>query len=79
MRMRIVQVSCLLVLSFVARTPRVQAAVLNGPCPSHECGEVNPPSCWTDGSCQDFPGCRFFTLCGDADEHADCDCSGGVN
>ena len=85
MKMRMLQISCLLVLGLVASSASVDAR-WEGPCVGKRCTQCDVPNpsgavCWTSGSCQTY-GCTAFATCGTNDQYAQCECepcAGGDN
>lgn len=85
MKMRMLQISCLLVLSFVARSAPVNASSLfEGDCVGVHCTDCNDPnpsgtSCFVgpgggeQETCQ-FYGCRAIEACGEDLLYAQCEC-----
>lgn len=85
MRMRIVQVSCLLVLGFLANSSPVGARSLwEGPCVGRHCTSCSDPdpsgvNCWVgpgsgeQETCQ-YYGCAALVVCGENDQYVQCEC-----
>lgn len=81
MKMRMLQVSCLLVLGLAANSSEAAArSIWEGPCSGQECTDCSDPYpsgqyCWVGGlnTCQQY-GCRALFACGPDLQEAQCEC-----
>lgn len=82
MRLRIVQMACLLVLGLVVNSPTVGARpVWEDPCHGTYCTDCDAPDpsglfCYVTGTdmCTDF-GCDALYACGEDYQYAQCTCT----
>lgn len=79
MMLRMVQISCLLVLGLLANSSRVDAS-FEGPCSGRHCTSCADPNpsgtyCWVDTeSCSQY-GCDAFAFCGEGNNNVECECA----
>lgn len=78
MVMRMLQISCLLVLGLLVRSSNVDAR-WEGPCTGKHCTTCDDPNpsgdyCWVDTESCHWYGCTAFAFCGPGNEYVECEC-----